>query len=185
MKTENHSLRKPDESRYYSPLILELEQEIRTRGHTVLEFAERSGISYSYAASLVNGNRKTNHLSRDYLTKIANYLNIPTAQAFLLAEVMEPCDFALKKELLSADQKMAVAMQEHAKWKGFAPKKEEWELLSDNIKAFIVFLFEEASLTHIIERRVRVDGTECEIERRERNNEGELKKRIPLPMGSQ
>ncbi|WP_432263242.1 XRE family transcriptional regulator [Cupriavidus sp. TMH.W2] len=106
--------------------------------------ADIMGVTTIYWNSMANGNRKIKSLGKDKLEKVADFLEIPTIQVYILADYFGPEDFFNVKTL---DDQMWLAMKKMAEdpqWSAYAPTREEWDRFPVKVKAGYAALYERA-----------------------------------------
>lgn len=104
--------------------------------------ADVMGVTQVYWNALANGNRQIKSLGKDKLQKIAEFLNIPLVQVYVLADHLTAEDFFTSKTL---DEQLWLSlrkMQEDPQWGAYAPSEEEWEQTPLSVKTTFVTLYE-------------------------------------------
>lgn len=126
-------------------LLQRLNQVMAQKGDSVDDVAAKLGISTTYLRAIANGGSSFANVNKQVLRKAAEYIDLPVAQTFLLADAMEPGDFfyasSIDKELTLA----YVSMTAHPMWAGYAPSTEEWDAMSTRQKLFTCMLYENAT----------------------------------------
>jgi transcriptional regulator with XRE-family HTH domain len=111
---------------------------------TLDDLAKRLKISLSYISLIFRGLRPTEGFSMKLYRRIADYLEIPPAQVFLMSGTMMLSDFSAERTF---EQKLARAresMLSDPRWIGYLPNDTDWDKLSPDVKMLICLLHEEA-----------------------------------------
>jgi transcriptional regulator with XRE-family HTH domain len=120
---------------------------MKAREEVPVELARQLGITYAYLMALARGERPINAVSREILVAAANYLRIPAAQAFLLAEALHPEDFAYSAEIEEKLDRVRETMAADVIWMGYTPSRKEWHELPVRARMLIALLYERAGQT--------------------------------------
>lgn len=118
------------------------------------DVAKEFGLAYSTLRSLANGNRKIPGLDRRIIERIARFIGIPVAQAFVMAEILKVEDFF---DVSTLDQKLDAvydAMTEDPVWRGNAPKREVWNESDQSMRLLVALLYERTVRTHLLDKAV-------------------------------
>jgi transcriptional regulator with XRE-family HTH domain len=126
-----------------SALIAALWYRASVLGHRPVDIAQACNISYNYLMLLARGERPVPRVDRDHLVSMAAYLEIPVAQAFLLAEALSPKDFVRATSLDRRIEDAYLSMRANPHCAGIVGTIEEWEATPLNIKMLACFLFEQ------------------------------------------
>lgn len=129
-------------------LVIALERKLATNNESYKDLAFRLGKSYAYIISLLHKDRPLRNMDYDFLRKCAEYLEIPLAQAFLLADILAPTDFQYHMNLESIFDKTFRDMSADPIWSGYCPHREEWEGLSQTVKMLIHELYKKSGSDH-------------------------------------
>ncbi|AJW47562.1 transcriptional regulator with XRE-family HTH domain [Ralstonia sp. 151470066-2] len=130
-----------------------LAQRINVRrlesGQSLADLTIELGVSYSYLVSVLSNAERARSISREFVVRIANYLNVSVAQVYIWAGILTAQDFFEPDELKAAMDRAFHAMQED-KANLLCPSYAEWNKLSIKDRQFIVRLYERASKTHFL-----------------------------------
>ena len=100
------------------------------------------GITQIYWNSLQNGNRRISSLPKDKLQRLAEFLEIPLIQVYVLADHFSSEDFVVYKSLPADLERMIEFMRSDPTWLAFAPSKSEWDDMSTRAKVLVAALYE-------------------------------------------
>lgn len=128
-------------------LIAALWSKMGQNNETPTELASHLGITYTYLMALARGGRPIPQVTRPVLVKAASYLNIPVAQAYLLADALLPEDFVFLPTLDEKIRRIYDAMINDPLWMGYALSPKQWAGLDLSAKLLICLLYERASRT--------------------------------------
>lgn len=113
--------------------------------HSLDEAATTCGISTVYLRAIISGHRQFADVDKAILRRIAEYVHLPVAQVFLLADALTAADFyfvdTVEDELLKAHRSMTVDPM----WSGYAPSTEEWDSMTQRTKMLLCMLYESAT----------------------------------------
>jgi transcriptional regulator with XRE-family HTH domain len=121
------------------------------------DLAGMLGISYPYLMHLSKGRRQADGprgIDREVLKRAAEFLEIPVAQAYVLAGILRPEDFYYKPTL---DEKIEAAyqnMRENGLWSGFAPSEAHWGRLPKDVKLTLAVLYEQVVNQDLLDKMV-------------------------------
>jgi transcriptional regulator with XRE-family HTH domain len=123
------------------PIFEAIWAKMGRNGERPTDVAKFLDITYPYLMALARNERSISGLPKEKLRKIAEYLDVPVGQVFLLAKILQPTDFDVDKDgkLLEGTR---VAMLGDPFWRGFAPTEKEWKRLPKHVQAFIAMLYE-------------------------------------------
>lgn len=124
-------------------LIRALWQSMNKRNHTVHGLASVLNVTYGYLLALARGERPMNMVSHDILVRAAQYLQIPVAQAYVWAGVLQPSDFYNARSLRYELDNLYEDLMSNTGVNMFAPSREVWESLPDSAKLTIGLLYEQ------------------------------------------
>lgn len=122
-------------------LLHVLNRRMSELGHNIDDLAATLNISTPYLRALGTGVRNFAKADIAIIKKIASYVDIPVAQALLLADVLSPEDFFYTSVNDEID-KARLALSANPLWMGYAPDQEEWDRLSTRTKLLISMLYE-------------------------------------------
>lgn len=104
--------------------------------------ADLMGITSIYWNSMTNGNRRISSLPKEKLQRLADFLEIPLIQVYVLADHFTAADFVVYKHLPSDLERMIEFMRTDPKWLALAPSKKEWDEMPDRTKVLVATLYE-------------------------------------------
>lgn len=104
--------------------------------------ADLMGITGIYWNSLTNGNRRISSLPKDKLQRLAEFLEVPLIQVYVLADHFSSEDFVVYKSLPADLERMIEFMRSDPTWLAFAPSKSEWDEMSTRAKVLVAALYE-------------------------------------------
>jgi transcriptional regulator with XRE-family HTH domain len=146
-------------------LIATLWERMGERAHTPKELAEALGITYVYLMALARGEKPIQQVSREVLKRAADYLNVPVAQAYLLAGALTPEDFVLMPSLDERIERVRDAMRHDAMWCGLALSDEVWRKTPQEARLLICMLYEQAAKTTWLDWTLVPKGTTAKVKR--------------------
>jgi hypothetical protein len=112
-------------------------------GHQLQEMAACLNVTYGYISQLRNGFRKTIHISDEFTTACALYLNVPRMQVMLAAGKVKPEDvYDNPYEVALSVPKAIEAIAKDTKYGAMMPP--ELRNASFELQFFVVTLFEAA-----------------------------------------
>ena len=112
------------------------------RGHSIHDLADALGVTYGYLLSIARGERPMHSVSRDILTKAAEYLQIPLAQVYVWAGVLAAEDFYNSRSLAFELDALYEDLKNNTGLNFFVPTKEEWDNLPARPKLTIAIMYE-------------------------------------------
>lgn len=124
-------------------LIRALWHSMSKRNHTVHGLAAVLDVTYGYLLALARGERPVNMVSHDILVRAAEYLQIPVAQAYVWAGVLQPSDFYNARSLRFELDNLYEDLMTNTGINMFAPSRDVWETLPDSAKLTIGLLYEK------------------------------------------
>jgi transcriptional regulator with XRE-family HTH domain len=104
--------------------------------------ADIMGITQIYWSSIMNGHRSIRSLGKDKFKLIADFLEIPVIQAYILADVFSPEDFFNTKSLDEQLWLVIEKMQRDQQWAAYAPTRAEWDAMPVKVRAGYATLYE-------------------------------------------
>jgi hypothetical protein len=104
--------------------------------------ADLMGITQIYWNSMTNGNRRISSLPKDKLQRLAEFLEVPLIQVYVLADHFTAEDFVVYKSLPGDLERMIEFMRSDPTWLAFAPSKKEWSEMSTRAKVLVAALYE-------------------------------------------
>jgi hypothetical protein len=108
---------------------------------------------------LASGEKPIYQLGRDTLVRAAEYLAIPVAQAYLLADALSPEDFVLTPTLEERIARLREAMAHDAMWSGLALSDAQWAKTPQETRLLICMLYEQAAKTTWLDWTLIPKGT--------------------------
>lgn len=131
-------------------LLNALFKKMVENNETKHDLAKKFGVSYSYLTALGN-TRSASGLTIDVIRSMAEYLDIPTAQALMLAGVMTPEDFYLERTISDRANLVYKEMLRDPILGAFAPSPENWNELNEPTRLLIAVLYENNAKTKILD----------------------------------
>ena len=104
--------------------------------------ADLMGITSIYWNSLTNGHRRISSLPKDKLQRLAEFLEVPLIQIYVLADHFSAEDFVIYKSLPADLDRMIEFMRSDPTWLAFAPSNAEWAEMSTRAKVLVAALYE-------------------------------------------
>ena len=132
-------------------LLWSLARKRRDSGDSLQSAAAKLGISYPYLQALLRGQRQVAQSSKPVLAAIANYLDIPVAQAYIWSGALTAEDFFRKPTLASELDALYETLLQSAEFGAHVPTADQWRALDTNLKVLIAALYEKASGVRILE----------------------------------
>lgn len=130
-----------------SPLIARIWVAAASKNESAYDLAENLGFSYPYLIALARGERPTEKLGREHIVRIANYLDLPVGQVYLLAGVLKPEDFIFEPTQEEKIQRVLDAMSIDPLWAAYVPKPEVWHDANPSLKLLVCLLYERGART--------------------------------------
>lgn len=118
---------------------------------TPSDAADRLGISYPYLMLLRRGERKTEEISMRTIRQMAEFLDLPALVVAQLAGIVVPLDFYYRPTLQSQIEMAYSELRSDPKFGGFAPERQDWDSLTDNMKLLVAVLFQNGRKTAILD----------------------------------
>lgn len=140
-------------------LIRALWHSMSKRNHTVPGLASVLDVTYGYLLALARGERPMNLVSHDILVRAADYLQIPVAQAYVWAGVLQPSDFYNARSLRFELDSLYEDLMSNTGINMFAPSKDVWDALPDSAKLTIGLLYEQVREKQFITQINTVAGS--------------------------
>lgn len=131
-------------------LIAAIRDKVKRDGLDMNMTIRSFGFTPIYFTSLANGHRPTSALQRKSLEAIAQFLNIPYAEAAVLSGKLRVEDFFLQSTLADELNVIYAKMQEDPAWMIFAPSNGDWTAMSDRAKLCIALLYEKVKSIDIL-----------------------------------
>lgn len=132
-------------------LIQLILDKIKDEDLTQRHFIDYVGLSFPYWRAILYGKRSFGAVKEHKLRKVANFLQIPPVQAFILAGKIESTDFialASREDQLNRAHEHICADQ---RWMGLALTKDEWAATPIKTQILIAALYGEAKLQAVLE----------------------------------
>jgi transcriptional regulator with XRE-family HTH domain len=118
--------------------------------------ADLMGITPIYWNSLTNGHRRISSLPKDKLKRLADFLEVPLIQIYIMSEHFEAEDFVIFRDLDADLGRLMEHMRNDPKWLALAPTTKEMAALPKRSKMLIAALY-EALLHREFLKRVSVE----------------------------
>jgi transcriptional regulator with XRE-family HTH domain len=131
-------------------LIWYLTREIAERGWTIHDAATAIDVSYPYLQALLRGQRPIAQASKSVLAAMANFLDVPVAQAFIWSGALTAEDFFRKRSLESEMSNLYEQMLESEDFGAYMPTATAWTSLDINIRVLIAALYERVTGERIL-----------------------------------
>lgn len=148
---------KSQEFRQENALVMRLKSKMERDGFVLSDLSKRLHVSTSYLSLIFRGLRPTSGLSVHIHRRIADYLGISPANAFLMSGIMELSDLSSEETLPQKLTRARELMLLDQRWVGYVPTNGVWEKLSQDVQMLICLLYEDAGGHKIFES----DGSEC------------------------
>lgn len=142
------------------PIFMALWAQMQRNGHTPLQLSQELTLTYPYLMALARGERDVAGLKRDKLQRIAEYLDVSAAQAFLMSGILTPEDFEQSNKIATRVENTRLAMETDPDWRGFVPSADEWNELSPAMKMLLTLLYETVRHNRYAPANVLVAPTE-------------------------
>jgi|GEM_PF-2148629 len=126
-------------------LINLIRKKLLDKGLSERHISDRMGITSIYWNSLTNGNRRISSLPKEKLQHLAEFLEVPLIQVYVLAEHFTSEDFVVYKDLPADLERMIDFMRSDPKWLALAPSKKEWDDMPSRTKVLVATLYEQIS----------------------------------------
>lgn len=130
-----------------NPLIALLWQKMLSDEETPRELSAHLDISYVYLMALARGERPIDKADRKVFVSASRYLDIPTAQAYLLAGALQPSDFMVENSFTSKIEHVFERMKSDPEWCGFVPDDKTMKRIPNNVKILVGLLYERVAKT--------------------------------------
>lgn len=134
------------------PLVEAIQARARDLTHSMREVAAAIEVSYVYLNSLMSGVREVSGLAEDKKRKIAEYLGVPVAQVYILAEILRPEDFVIPQSL---DERTYLSFKKIAAdpvWSCVVPSTEDWNATPSNVRLLVTLMYERLAETILLEK---------------------------------
>lgn len=148
--------RKPDEETLGRGvrLVNLLWNRMAQKGMTPEQLAAELEVSHTYVLQLHKGEKDLADLPHKLLRKMAEFLDLPPAQVYVLADTLGPKDFhdngTLEQRLDRAHERMS----KDPVWCGWVPSESQWAALPQDTKVLITLLFERVAQTRFLDKTV-------------------------------
>ena len=144
------SVRNLSENRLIRMLQLKMAEE----GCKTTEMAQRMGVRYSYLAALVNGNRDIKSANRETFEAFSKLLEIPVAQAYLMAGKFTPGDFVTPGTRSKKVKHVFELIKKDPQFKGILPEDVKFDGVDKDLLLLIVLLYCELN-------GLKINSLEC------------------------
>lgn len=143
-------------------------------GHQLQEMATCLNVTYGYISQLRNGLRKTIHISDEFTTACALYLNVPRMQVMLAAGKVKPEDvYENPYEVAMSVPKAIEAIAKDTKYGAMMPP--QLRNAPFDVQFFVVTLFEAARGVSLIPGKHSATEMARHIEALEREQKAQRK----------
>ena len=105
--------------------------------------ADLMGVTTIYWNSITNGNRRISSLPKEKMQRLAEFLEVPLIQIYVLADHFEAADFVVYKSLPGDLDRMIDFMRTDPKYLALAPSKKEWDAMDNRTKVLVATLYEQ------------------------------------------
>lgn len=126
-------------------LVIMLTRQIAAREWTLHDAAAALGVSYPYLQALLRGQRPISQASKTVLAAMAEFLDIPVAQAYIWSGALTAEDFFRKRSLDAELRGLYERLLAHPDFGAYAPTTQEWAALHPNLRILIAALYERAT----------------------------------------
>lgn len=134
-----------------------IEQKTAESGMTQKEVARALDISEPYFNLLISGERWFGSVSKEKLSNIANFLDIPIASVYMLAEVLVNEDWITQDSIDYEIENVYKTMQRDKRYTVCMPTPRDWRNTPRGVKLTCVLLYQELSNKQLIEKFKLID----------------------------
>lgn len=103
------------------------------------------GVTYVYWNALTNGHRRLSGLPHAKMQRLADFLEIPVIQAYMLADLYTPADLVVHKDLADHLKGSLAKMRADKRWNFIAPPDEAWDATPEASQLAIILLYERVA----------------------------------------
>ena len=126
-------------------LSLALTKRIKDLQITQKEAATRIGISPSYFGSLMSFERWWGTLTRERLIAVANFLDVPTINVLMMAELVESSDYFKQSNVAEEMEKALARLKGDARYATMMPLHSSWDVTPPDVKLLCALLYNDLS----------------------------------------
>ena len=134
------------------PLIEAIRARARDNGDSMQEVAGKFEVSYVYLTSLLSGTREISGLADDKKRKVAEYLGVPVAQIYILAEILKPEDFVIPQSLDERTYLSFKKLGSDPVWSCTAPSTNDWNATPSGVRLLVALMYERLSETILLDK---------------------------------
>lgn len=124
-------------------LIKALYEKASERGEWTPEIASAVGLSPSYFSTIVSGQRSVSVLNESHFQKIAEYLEAPLVQVYVLAEILDATSFFVAQDIENKLQLLYDTLKNDQEWAFAAPNERDWNTTPFAVKALVTLLYQK------------------------------------------
>lgn len=133
------------------PLLMKIREEQERRSMNLNELAQALGLSKPYLMAIFSFQRPIDRLGMEYLEKIAEFLKVPKAQVYCLAEILKPEDFTHEYKLEEQLQESFRNMRNDPVWMAYAPSDEMLNELPSQVKIGMAYMYQQLANKRFVE----------------------------------
>lgn len=126
-------------------LMAALWNAARAKGHSQKQLAEALGVSFPYLSGLLTGVKPVPQMSHEKLRVAAQYLDVPVAQVFLMAEILKRDDFIVRADLERELGRRVETMRADPMWCALAPSETTWKRMPVEARISMCALYDRVS----------------------------------------
>lgn len=134
------------------PLIEAIRARARDNGDQMQEVAGKFEVSYVYLTSLLSGAREISGLADDKKRKVAEYLGVPVAQIYILAEILKPEDFVIPQSLDERTYLSFKKLGADPVWSCTVPSTKDWNATPSGVRLLVALMYERLSETVLLDK---------------------------------
>jgi len=127
-------------------LIQLILDKIKDEDLTQRHFIDYVGLSFPYWRAILYGKRSFGAVKEHKLRKVADFLQIPPVQAFILAGKIESADFVVQASRQDELNSVSEHIRSDQRWMGLSLSKDEWAATPLKTQLLIAALYGEAKL---------------------------------------
>lgn len=134
------------------PLVEAIRSRARERGESMQDVAANIEVSYVYLTSLLSGTREVSGLADDKKRKVAEYLGVPVAQVYILAEILKPEDFVIPQSLDERTYLSFKKLGADPVWSCTVPSIDDWNITPSGVRLLVALMYERLSETVLLDK---------------------------------
>lgn len=152
--TEQHKQAEPENKQHIvgGALIQAVRDRCKELDLDIKSVVKSFGFTPIYFVSLSNGHRPVPSLQRETIQNIAAFLDIPVAQAMVMAGKMKIEDFFYEASLEKDLDNALVRMRQDPGWGMYAPSDKDWAVTPLRVKIALVLTFEKLRMEDLIRK---------------------------------